>query len=815
MDTKNTDILQNEAIRLLNFQCLLLRKLLETPGLLNDASSQEKSSLTLQRAREDMQVLEGELDKLQDLDMVLAVVGTMKSGKSTTNNAIVGMEVLPSRYLPMTALPTLIRHTPGAEIPELYFQKSDQLNKLIKELKEKMDSQQGQQLLEPSHQLEDLVKLADSIRTGYEVKSRYKNESGIFEFLKSLNDLVRLSMTMDVKFPFEEFKEVKDLPVIEVEFQHLRDKDLSYGRLSLLDTPGPNEEGQFALKSMMKEQLHRASGVIAVLDYTQLKSDSDEELRRELLEIVEVCRGRLSILVNKIDQQDGNSDSEETVQKLVANHLLKGRISEENVYPVSSRYACLASRARTALAVKGKLSCYEQESWVEDFGKRVFGLFDWRSNIDDIEKVNAAIDVFWRESRFDKLLTQVIKKTHSQAAVMAIDSASAKLVESGIRVNNFLGLRETALQKSNEELKNNIKNIKNQIERVNELENRSIKSVKDLENELKDCMAIMVDKAGNYLRESLDQYFEEGNISACEEKIKDYSDTENARRSSEARPTDLRSFITSVFSRKGRAHELKDSDSKHFDPKKEEIEFQSQSSAQQLLDDIYNATQQQYQQVQKLMSESVDTLRTDLDKLSQQLEHDALVILKAVSAELNKEDFELKLRLPDVKPVSIKFSSRKVLDDMVEKETRTEKSWRRSSGLWGTVCGWFNTYDWGFESYSVDNDYFKVNVKQIREQTLDGVNKIFTNANQSLEQNIIKPVEASCSEFFTELKETIDEIRGDLLSGLKDSERTKMEQQDLSMQLANLKIDISDSAGDMEQLNNDTGKLLRSVVVTV
>lgn len=44
---------------------------------------------------------------------MLAVVGTMKAGKSTTINAIVGQEILPNRNRPMTSVPTLIRHVPG------------------------------------------------------------------------------------------------------------------------------------------------------------------------------------------------------------------------------------------------------------------------------------------------------------------------------------------------------------------------------------------------------------------------------------------------------------------------------------------------------------------------------------------------------------------------------------------------------------------------------------------------------------------------------------------------------------------------------
>lgn len=66
-------------------------------------------------------MLQAELRKTTQQEMVVAIVGTMKARKSTTINAIVGKEVLPNRNRPMTALPTLIRHTPGQKEPVLHF----------------------------------------------------------------------------------------------------------------------------------------------------------------------------------------------------------------------------------------------------------------------------------------------------------------------------------------------------------------------------------------------------------------------------------------------------------------------------------------------------------------------------------------------------------------------------------------------------------------------------------------------------------------------------------------------------------------------
>ncbi len=74
--------------------------------------------------------------------MVLAVVGTMKAGKSTTINAIVGREILPNRNRPMTALPTLIEHKRGQKTPVLHFEKRQPIEELAARLRKKIEKMQ-------------------------------------------------------------------------------------------------------------------------------------------------------------------------------------------------------------------------------------------------------------------------------------------------------------------------------------------------------------------------------------------------------------------------------------------------------------------------------------------------------------------------------------------------------------------------------------------------------------------------------------------------------------------------------------------------
>lgn len=87
--------------------------------------------------------LQGERTKIIRKEMVLAVVGTMKAGKSTTINAIVGKEILPNRNRPMTSIPTLIRHVPGKHTPDLQLNNIDPIHQLLSALKKKITTDEG------------------------------------------------------------------------------------------------------------------------------------------------------------------------------------------------------------------------------------------------------------------------------------------------------------------------------------------------------------------------------------------------------------------------------------------------------------------------------------------------------------------------------------------------------------------------------------------------------------------------------------------------------------------------------------------------
>ena len=434
MHEENINLLVEVTKRLLRFQIDLLEDMGKDPQVVARRQSQPEQTFTWEDMPKDLEVLRGELSKVENLELVLAVAGTMKAGKSTTINAIVGTEVLPSRNVPMTALPTLIRHKPGQAEPVLVLDNVGPLRKLAAKLR----GNPGFGDLGEKRHFRDVIA---ELSSGAAIQRRYEGASNIYKCLKMVNDLVRICAELGEEFPFGEYDEVHELPVIEVEFFHLKESDGSSGRFVLLDTPGPNESKQPHLKKMMKDQLRKASAVIAVLDYTQLRSEADAEVQDEIKALADMMTRRLYVMVNKFDERDRNSYDAEEIKRLVASDLFLDRgqgsvMKADMVFPVSAQQAFLANRALRELDLNGGLPDPDDARWVEDFGEEAFGR-RWESKVQDAGEVEDSARELWKDSFFGAPLDQVIKAAHSQAAILALDSAASKLGAYARKVSNF------------------------------------------------------------------------------------------------------------------------------------------------------------------------------------------------------------------------------------------------------------------------------------------------------------------------------------------------------------------------------------------
>ncbi|TMW25307.1 dGTPase [Escherichia coli] len=794
MHEKNIALLCDEADRLLQLNINLLRQMVDEPDVLLDGKNENGLLFDKQKALKRIEELEGEQIKTARREMVLAVVGTMKAGKSTTINAIVGKEILPNRNRPMTSVPTLIRHVPGKTEPLLHLEHIQPVCNLLITLKEKIATSEGQQVAQTLQQTGDTRELLDILVDDSWLRNEYHGEEEIFTGLESLNDLVRLAAAMGSEFPFDEYAEVQKLPVIDVEFSHLVGMDECQGTLTLLDTPGPNEAGQPQMEEMMRDQLQKASAVLAVMDYTQLNSKADEEVRKELNAIADVSAGRLFVLVNKFDEKDRNGDGADAVRQKVPAMLNSDVLPASRVYPGSSRQAYLANRALHELRKNGALPV--DEAWVDDFIREAFGPMVEEDDWKDSTKVNKKAEKLWNISLIDQLITEVIQSSHSRAAALAVDSAAAKLMQNAENVSEYLSLRHQGLQQSIQSLQAHITSLLADIQEIEECQNQVTGDVRMAMEDINTKTGELLTKVCASLEEELNDYFRSG-----KRKEQQMLEEEN---SAQPRERNAFAFFHDIFGTGNQHDRMRD-----FDPDSPEIKFSDRRAALELMTQIEST-------VTSLHREAEAQFRPELEKIVRGIEtgfrgtalYATEKIAGRINARLEDEGFTVKISFPAVSQLQTRLAVKTNLSALMEERTETVTRRRRQSGFWGKICGAFGTSDWGWENYKENVSRSVININSVRKEVMSLTRAYFGELQASIEQNINQPVRQEIDDFFCTFREKVEQLRNTLIQSSEDHKRDQQTQEQLTERLQALNERVPELITDSKALREELETLL-------
>ncbi|MXC88332.1 dynamin family protein [Escherichia coli] len=794
MHEKNIALLCDEADRLLQLNINLLRQMVDEPDVLLDGKNENGLLFDKRKALKRIEELEGEQIKTARREMVLAVVGTMKAGKSTTINAIVGKEILPNRNRPMTSVPTLIRHVPGKTEPVLHLEHIQPVRNLLIRLQEKLATPAGQQVAQTLQQTGDTRELLDILADDVWLQNEYHGEDEIFTGLASLNDLVRLAAAMGTEFPFDEYAEVQKLPVIDVEFSHLVGMDACQGTLTLLDTPGPNEAGQPQMEVMMRDQLQKASAVLAVMDYTQMNSKADEEVRKELNAIADVSAGRLFVLVNKFDEKDRNGDGADTVRQKVPAMLNSDVLPASRVYPGSSRQAYLANRALHELRKTGALPA--DEAWVDDFVREAFGRMKKEHICKDSELVTEGATELWEGSLIDKLITEVIQSSHSRAAALAVDSAAAKLMQNAENVSEYLSLRHQGLQQSIQSLQVHITSLLADIQEIEKCQNQVTGDVKIAMDNINTKTRELLTGGCTSLEEALNDYFRSG-----KRKEQQMLEEEN---SAQPRERNAFAFFHDIFGTGNQHDRMQD-----FDPDSPEIKFSDRREALKLMTQIEST-------VISLHREAEAQFRPELEKIVRGIETSfrgtALYatenIAGRINARLEDEGFTVKITFPAVSQLQTRIAVKTNLSALMEERTETITRRRRQSGFWGKICGAFGTSDWGWENYKEDVSRSVININTVRKEVMSLTRAYFGELQASIEQNINQPVRQEIDAFFCTFREKVEQLRNTLIQSSEDHKRDQQAQERLTERLQALNERVPELITDSKALKEELETLL-------
>ena len=794
MHEKNIALLCDEADRLLQLNINLLRQMVEEPDVLSDSKNENRLLFDKQKALKRIEELEGEQIKTARREMVLAVVGTMKAGKSTTINAIVGQEILPNRNRPMTSVPTLIRHVPGKTEPVLHLEHIQPVRNLLITLQEKLATPAGQQVAQTLQQTGDTRELLDILTDDGWLKNEYHGEEEIFTGLASLNDLVRLAAAMETEFPFDEYAEVQKLPVIDVEFSHLVGMDACQGTLTLLDTPGPNEAGQPQMEVMMRDQLQKASAVLAVMDYTQMNSKADEDVRKELNAIADVSAGRLFVLVNKFDEKDRNGDGADAVRQKVPAMLNSDVLPASRVYPGSSRQAYLANRALHELRKNGTLPV--DEAWVDDFVREAFGRMKKDYVCKDSELATEGATDLWEGSLIDQLITEVILSSHSRAAALAVDSAAAKLMQNAENVSEYLSLRHQGLQQSIQSLQVHITSLLADIRKIADCQEQVTADVRMAMEEIDARTRELLTGVCTSLEEELNDYFRSG-----KRKEQQMLEEEN---SAQPRERNAFAFFHDIFGTGNQHDRMRD-----FDPDSPEIKFSDRREALKLMTQIEST-------VTSLHREAEAQFRPELEKIVSGIETGfrgtALYATENIAGRINTrledEGFTVKISFPAVSQLQTRLAVKTNLSALMEERTETVTRRRRQSGVSGTVCRWFGTSDLGWENYDEDVSRSVININKVREEVMSLTRAYFGELQASIEQDINQPVRQEIDAFFCAFREKVEQLRNTLIQSSEDHKRDQQAQERLTRRLQALNERVPELITDSKALREELETML-------
>ncbi|CAK5461409.1 Dynamin-type G domain-containing protein [Escherichia coli] len=794
MHEKNIALLCDEADRLLQLNINLLRQMVEEPDVLSDSKNEKRLLFDKQKALKRIEELEGEQIKTARREMVLAVVGTMKAGKSTTINAIVGQEILPNRNRPMTSVPTLIRHVPGKTEPVLHLEHIQPVRNLLITLQEKLATPAGQQVAQTLQQTGDTRELLDILTDDGWLKNEYHGEEEIFTGLASLNDLVRLAAAMGSEFPFDEYAEVQKLPVIDVEFSHLVGMDECQGTLTLLDTPGPNEAGQPQMEVMMRDQLQKASAVLAVMDYTQMNSKADEEVRKELNAIADVSVYRLFVLVNKFDEKDRNGDGADAVCQKVPAMLNSDVLPASRVYPGSSRQAYLANRALHELRKNGTLPV--DEAWVDDFVREAFGRMKKDYVCKDSELATEGATDLWEGSLIDQLITEVILSSHSRAAALAVDSAAAKLMQNAENISEYLSLRHQGLMQSIQSLQAHITSLLEDIREIADCQEQVTADVRMTMEEIDARTRELLTGVCTSLEEELNDYFRSG-----KRKEQQMLEEEN---SAQPRERNAFAFFLDIFGTGNQHDRMRD-----FDPDSPEIKFSDRREALELMTQIEST-------VTSLHREAEAQFRPELEKIVSGIETGfrgtALYATENIAGRINTrledEGFTVKISFPAVSQLQTRLAVKTNLSALMEERTETVTRRRRQSGLWGKICGAFGTSDWGWETYKEDVSRSVININTVRKEVMSLTRAYFGELQASIEQDINQPVRQEIDAFFCAFREKVEQLRNTLIQSSEDHKRDQQAQERLTRRLQALNERVPELITDSKALREELETML-------
>lgn len=502
---------------------------------------------------------------------------------------------------------------------------------------------------------------------------------------------------------------------------------------------------------------------MVVLDYTQLNSQAEADIKAQIDKIPTIQKNRLFALVNKFDQKNANSDDKDSTKKHIFNNLLKDKIELDNIYPISAYDTYLGYRMTTAL--KSEKPAYDAINWVGDFASKLYGRRPEQTyNAITPEELAKDIQDLLDDSLMQEPIEKVIINMQKNAPLIAIQSA---LVEANDVFNNL----------------NNKLNIGNMFAEKGEMTQKEIdelnQTITSLENRLADLQADR-EKISNKIeqvKQDIDKNINlDGKIELLNNQAKLTIQTYLGRENK-----DIKQQQDELVRKNQDLRYLRRLTSKET-PRKEEgldkLRDRANSNGTKLIfsnmDDLQSFGQELEQQLVHYAQNNIMSSFTKILKKSENqvvevvkdVQQDCLEILSQMSDDFAKKGVALRIEfnpMGKLKKHAGRLNHFK-LNVHTEKHTGT----RKQSGVWGSLkrgLGGLFGKSWGndkvdYETYTIDTD------------------EMTTQLTESVKDEIILPLKDQVQEktsalldqslnYINKFESTIDDIVAEFKQGME------------------------------------------------
>ncbi|NEQ73470.1 MAG: hypothetical protein F6K23_10565 [Okeania sp. SIO2C9] len=465
------------------------------------------------------------------LELRMTIVAPMKAGKSTIVNAIVGEEILPSRNAAMTTVPTEIILDSSLDRPELFV--SDEIQKIfaqaVSAIQNKIKEIGGVEKAKARidkyphlHKVLEGIEIINFLEANLFADKKITEQKFIITKLLELNDIIRLCNLLSVQFnPLQNLSTIPSIKTPFFQQQNLKQKE-HLGDLVIIDTPGPNEAGDNSpLLGVVREQLKRSSIVLVVLDFTQLKTEAVENVKKEVQSIIDI-RGNqdsLYILVNKVDQRRKGNMSPEDIQNFVVSEFgIDSSRAKETVFEVSARYAFSAvSFFKTINDNSFSLEELKKQNAVRLLAQEAFSV-DWEEDLEsaDEELLEKKGNRIWEKSKFGNFMNNAINALMTKAAPLAIEKELNLVSGLLAKIKDESNIHKKAISEDTQKLQDGIERLKEDIENIEKVKEEltTVKDVKDEINKYRDDILPMIhqDIKSTIEKEFIQKKYDRGNF---------------------------------------------------------------------------------------------------------------------------------------------------------------------------------------------------------------------------------------------------------------------------------------------------------------